>query len=243
MRGQGIGRIKKLHSGSLKNATGCFFERQPMEIDYEELNRYYASLSDEELSSLNREDLIETAQMIYDSEIKRRKLHKKAAGASQVKYSNKRCSAADKSIEDESSDPNWLQDGVCICFFDRTPGSLAEEKAAQARAALQEEGIPSRLKATQESRDNAGASASEILNVMVPIELALHAASILDRDLFNEEYEAEWRTHLNVLSDRNLLALDPEIFCAGLLDRVARIKKAYAEEMAKRNLPSRNAEL
>lgn len=214
-----------------------------MEIDYEELNRHYASLSDEEFFSLDREDLIETVQIIYDREIKRRKLNKKASGAGQVKYGNERFSAADESIENESSDPNWLQDGTCVCSFEMNPGSFAAEKAVQAQAALQEEGIPSRLKATQESREDARASSYEILNVMVPGELALHAASILDRDLFNEEYEAEWRIHLNVLSDKDLVALDPEIFCAGLLDRVARIKKVYVEEMAKRKLKARNAEL
>ncbi len=214
-----------------------------MEIDYEELNRHYASLSDEELFSLNRKDLVETAQIIYDREIKLRKLENKASGAGRVQYGDERFSAADESMDDESSDPNWLQDAVCVCSFAVNSGSYAAEKAAQAQAALQAEGIPSRLKATQESREESAASSYEVLNVMAPGELALHAASILDRDLFNEEYEAEWRTHLNVLSDKDLLALDPEIFCAGLLDRVARIKKAYAEEMAKRKLRFRNAGL
>jgi len=35
------------------------------------------------------------------------------------------------------------------------------------------------------------------------------------------------------------LALDPEIFCAGMLDRVTRMKKVYAMEMAKRKLKAR----
>jgi hypothetical protein len=79
-----------------------------------------------------------------------------------------------------------------------------------------------------------GSSAGEELNVMVPLALALHAAGVLDRDLFNEEYEAEWRAHLKMLSDKNLSMLNPEIFCAGLQDRLNRIKKAYAEEIAAR---------
>jgi hypothetical protein len=49
-------------------------------------------------------------------------------------------------------------------------------------------------------------------------------------------YEAEFRTQLSVLSDQDLLKLDPDILCAGLLDRAARIKKAYKEEMAERTL-------
>jgi len=74
---------------------------------------------------------------------------------------------------------------------------------------------------------------------MAPVALALHAASMLDRDFLNEEFETEWRAQLNMLPDEDLLALDPAIFCAGLLDRVSRMRKAYAEEMSKRELKPR----
>jgi hypothetical protein len=67
----------------------------------------------------------------------------------------------------------------------------------------------------------------------------MNTASFLERDIFSEEYDIEWRAHLAILSDRDLLTLDPEIFCAGLLARLARIKKAYAEEMARRKLKPR----
>jgi len=71
---------------------------------------------------------------------------------------------------------------------------------------------------------------------MVPLALAMHATAVLDRDLFNEEYEAEWRAHLKMRSDKNLSMLNPGIFCAGLQDRPARIMKAYADEIAARNM-------
>jgi hypothetical protein len=64
----------------------------------------------------------------------------------------------------------------------------------------------------------------------------MHATSIADRDLLNDEYEAEWRTHLESLSDKELMTLDPDIFCAGMLDRVARITKSYKNEMERRNI-------
>jgi hypothetical protein len=41
------------------------------------------------------------------------------------------------------------------------------------------------------------------------------------------------------MPDNHLSALDPKIFCAGMLDRLERIKKAYAEEMARRKLKVR----
>jgi hypothetical protein len=70
---------------------------------------------------------------------------------------------------------------------------------------------------------------------MVPGASILHSTSIVDRDVFNDEYESEWRAHLESLSDKELLTLDPELFCAGMLDRVARIKKSYADEMKRRD--------
>jgi hypothetical protein len=44
------------------------------------------------------------------------------------------------------------------------------------------------------------------------------------------------RTHFETLSDEDLSALDPTVFCAGLEDRVARLREAYAEEIARRGL-------
>jgi hypothetical protein len=70
---------------------------------------------------------------------------------------------------------------------------------------------------------------------MVPGGLALHATSVLDREMFNEEKEEAWRNHFEELSDRELQALNPEVFCAGYLDLVARLRRAYEDEVARRN--------
>ena len=40
--------------------------------------------------------------------------------------------------------------------------------------------------------------------LMVPGALNLNATSVLDRDLFNAEQEADWRSHLEALSDEEL---------------------------------------
>jgi len=197
-----------------------------MKIDRRELGRRYASLSDEALLSLDRGELTETAQVIYNLEVERRGLSTKPLNLDAPEVFA-------GSIESPASD--WQQDAVLACSFAASPGDTAVTKAARAQAVLQAAGIPSQIKVTREANDD-GSSAREELNVMVPLALALHAAAVLDRDLFNEEYEAEWRAHLKILSDRNLSMLNPGIFCAGLQDRLARIMKAYAEEIAARNM-------
>jgi hypothetical protein len=167
-------------------------------------------------------ELTETAQDICNFEIERRGLNKKSSDLDELE------------ICVEPTDgpaPEWLQDAVLVCSFVVSHGDVAGEKAAQAQAVLQVAGIPSQIEVATETTEE-GTPVSKALNVMAPLALALHAASILDRDLFNEEYEAEWRAHLKMLSDKNLSMLNPEIFCAGLQDRLARIKKAYAEEIA-----------
>ena len=69
---------------------------------------------------------------------------------------------------------------------------------------------------------------------MVPGALSLKAASVLDKEIFNPEVEAGWKTYFETLKDSELRALNPEILCAGLLDQVTRLKRAYAEEVARR---------
>ena len=70
--------------------------------------------------------------------------------------------------------------------------------------------------------------------MLVPAALNLKAISVLDKEVFNPDMEADWRAHFGALSDEELLALKPEIICAGLLDRVARLTRAYSEEMTRR---------
>lgn len=156
-----------------------------MRIDTDELGRYYASISDEELCALDRSELSEAAQHVYDEEISRRKLEVRSANASEA--------------EENRSPPPSDIDATIVA----TPADP-------------EGGFP------------GGCS------VMVPGALLIHATSVLDRDVFNAKQAAEWRTLFADLTDEELSALDPEIFCAGLLDRAARLKRAYREEVARR---------
>ena len=210
-----------------------------MRIDRRELGRHYASLGDEELLSLNRKDLTEAAQIIYDLEIASRGLNTSLSAGEEVEEIGAVSKGINELMDEEHPEPEWLDDGVSACSFVASSGSASVEKAALAQTALGRAGIPSHLVMTQETMEDEGVPARDVVNVMVPVALALHAAGILDRDLFNAEHETEWRTQLKTLSDKDLLALDPNIFCAGLQDRLARMKKVYREEMTRRELQAR----
>jgi hypothetical protein len=211
-----------------------------MLIDRRELGRHYSSLTDEELLSMRRDELTSTAQVIYDLEIARRGLDEKPADEEEIERSVKSIEGVSELLDSDCPEPEWLDNAVCVCSFDISPGSNSMERASLAKAVLQKEGIQSHLTSVREIPDNGSGSEKTIVNVMVPIGLTLHASSILERDLFNEEHETEWQTQLNAYSDKDLLALDPDIFCAGPLDRAARMKRVYAEEMAKRKLKARS---
>lgn len=210
-----------------------------MRIDRRELGRHYASITDDELLAMNRDDLTDTAQVIYDLELSRRRLNKNASFEDDTGANSASFKQADAFLAGEGPDPDWLQDAACVCSFAASPGNSAEERASRAQSALQTAGIPSCLRVTRESETGEAGPNHTELNLMVPVAHALHAGSILDRDILNEEFEAEWRVHLGALPDKDLLALDPAIFCAGLLDRVSRMRKAYAEEMLERELEAR----
>jgi hypothetical protein len=204
-----------------------------MQIDRRELGEHFASLSNEELLDLKREDLTEAAQGIYDLEIANRGLDMAPIIESGIEETEASFNERNYESDDETADPEWHQEGVIACSFADVPGDNAE-KAAGAQTALQTAGIPSHLKVSQYPNDPY-----KTIEVLVSIRFAMHASSILDRDLFNDEFEAKWREHLDMLSNADLSALDPDIFCAGLLDRVERLKRVYAEVLEKRKSKSR----
>jgi hypothetical protein len=212
-----------------------------MKIDRRELGRHYASLTDEELLSFNRDELTETAQVIYKQEVARRGLNENPSIGAANEENGTDFEGTNELLDSGHEEPDWLDDAVCACEFAATPGDPSVDKAAMAQMVLRKAGIHSHLAMTREplSDDDAHAQETTSVAVMVPLSLALHAISILDRDLFNEQHEAEWRIQLRTLSDKDLLALDPGIFCAGLMDRLARIKKAYVDEMTRRELINR----
>jgi hypothetical protein len=205
-----------------------------MQVDRRELGKHFTSLNDEELLDVKREDLTEAAQVIYDLEIARRRIDEVSAAESGIENVEASFDKLNYGGDDETADPDWHHDGAIVGAFTDTPGSNEAERASMAQTALQTARIPSHLRERREV-DSRGV-ADYTIEVLVPVRYAMHAASILDRDFFNNEFETGWRDQLGMLSNEDLLALDPDIFCAGLLDKLARMKKVYIEEMTKREM-------
>jgi hypothetical protein len=194
-----------------------------MRIDREDLRRHYASLPDGALLALERSELTEAAKAVYDEELVQRNLTSEEDDAGELDPAG-------------APAPDWIEDATCACAFTlRSPKSHVP-MATQATTVLKAAGIPCHVLMNQEEPPNVDPAPQYSLRLMVPGGLALHAHSLLDQHIFNEEQENEWRAALEILPDEELLALNPEVFCAGLLDRIARLKKAYAEEVAQRNL-------
>lgn len=193
-----------------------------MQIDRDALSRHYASLSDDELLALDREELTETAQKLYDHEMEKRQLA--SAGEEEVR------NEPDFLEEDDGAEPGWLQNASCACSFQAGAGNSPYAQEAEAACEiLRGGGVPSRVVPEHPE------TGPDLLNVMVPGALLMKAYSLLDRDLFNEEMEETWRTHFAELSDDELGALTPDILCAGILDRAARLKRIFLEEQERRD--------
>jgi hypothetical protein len=193
-----------------------------LQLDLDRVRQWYASLSDESLQEIDRNDLVEDARLCYDEELAARGLKPRSARGQPISF---------------STDPPWLRDAVCASAFVEFPGQGASADASECQAALKAAGIPCRV--IQHMLDPGPEPEPPPrfeYRVMVPGALNLHATSILDRDFFNIGLVADWRTHFATLSDEDLTALDPAIFCAGLQDRITRLQSAYAEEMARRGL-------
>ena len=203
-----------------------------MQIDLEYLREHYASLSDEALAAIDRSELVEAAQRCYDEEVARREPAPEPDSGSVDEPPDDR--AAANAGDDEPL--AWLADAACACTFVAPAGhvhaSNAAPDAARACDALQAAGIPCHL--AVERLNPADSRPVTEYRVLVPGALTLHAVSVLDKEIFNAAQEADWRAHLVELSDEELRALDPDVFCAGLLDRAERLRRAYEDEIGRR---------
>ncbi len=131
--------------------------------------------------------------------------------------------------------PDWIADAVCACEFDSFPGRQEAAKADYARAVLEAAGIPCHLDTQEAGPDTNYPKPAYEIRVMVPAAMSLHALSVLDTQIFNAEQEEGWRTHFEELSDSDLRALRVEDLVDGYLDRAKRLRRAYENELARRN--------
>ena len=204
-----------------------------MPVDPEYLRQHYASLSDEGLLAIDRADLVEAAQKCYDDELRRRELASPRGGQSLSEQAQERHDAPRRAAEDK---PDWLDEGSEVYSRTDAPGVPPSPDLANARDALEAAGIPCYLDLSElPGEESVTRPATHLWRVMVPGDLNLHATSVLERDIFNADFEAEWRTHLEMFSDEELHAMHPrDVFC-GLFDRIERVTKAYEDELARRS--------
>ena len=206
-----------------------------MQIDLEDLRRHYESLTDDELLEIEPSDLTPQARGCYDWEVKRRQLTE-PAGPSDTETDDAGTEPAE-TVETEH-DADWLETAACACSYFSRPGSTSAEEADIARETLDAAGIPCQVivaEVEQEPPDPNPPKQFEY-RVMVPGALNLQATSVLDRDLFNADLEGNWKTHFEALTDEEFRALTPDVICAGWADKIARVKRLYQEERARRGI-------
>ena len=190
-----------------------------MAVDINYLRRHYASLSDEALLEVDRGELVAAAQECYDSELKSRGLGANGQPAA------------------SGAPPDWFDEAAEVFSRVDHPGAAQAPEVEAARQALEDAGIPCHLEfAAMPEEAGQSRHASQERRLLVPSQLNLHAMNVIDRDIFNDGFEAGWRSHLEMLSDEELESTDPEdVFC-GLFDRIERVTRAYREELERRGL-------
>jgi hypothetical protein len=220
-----------------------------LQLNIEDLRRHYASLSDEALRAINRTELVEIAQQCYDHELAQREPLKKwaenvprpvtrVAPVEEPEHGEEAEDVADDELDAGSGDaPEWIDEAACVCAFSSSAGVGATSDAENAREVLTEAGIPCHVAYRHIDPKLTSPPRSEY-RVMVPGALNLEAASVLDKEIFNAEIEAEWRAHFAVLTDEELIGVNQDILFGGLLDRIERVRRAYDEEVARRTKAS-----
>lgn len=200
-----------------------------MQITLESLRQLYQSLSDEELLAVERHELTDAALKCFDAEVEKRGLA--AAQESET-------APGEEVLEGTTCttrvDPDWMRDAACACSYMSRPGDSVATDAEIAREALQLAGIPCQVSVMEVEGWAGDQPVKHEYRVMVPGALSLEAVSVLDKEVFNPQLEADWSTHFASMTDRELGALNLDAICAGLVDRIARLRRAYNQEISRR---------
>jgi len=200
---------------------------------------------------MNRADLVEVAQQIYDAELEQRgltaRLNAKPVEPKRAATAPRDNVPSEESAEDEypiyeadplfdqSVEPEWI--GEAAEVFSRTESgatAVAAADMADVRDALESAGIPCYLELTELPEEQVVNPARP--QTAPPGQLNLRATSILERDIFNKDFEAEWKAHLETLSDHEVRAMNPEEAFCGLFDKIERVHRVYGEELVRRGL-------
>ncbi len=177
-----------------------------MEVDPEYLRRYYASLSNEGLAEIVRTDLVDAAQRCYDDVVRQRRSE---APMDEVEVATPQHGRREDEFPAPSSEggmPDWVDEGAEIFSVSSINGPSVAAEAEKARRVLEAAGIPCHLDTYEDPPDEGPAFTTRRWRVLVPGKLNMLATNILDGDIFNDEFETLWRTHLEMLSDRELMS-------------------------------------
>jgi len=195
-----------------------------VQINPEELRLQYASLADDALLALDRKDLTDIARQFYDVEVASRRLNQQLLEPITIK----------RSFDGDEIEPDWIKDAACVFEQETYAGFDGGADAGAARDALEKARIPCKL--TVVHVEPPPPRPYNEYRIMVPGRFALEASTVIDRDIYNADMESKWRTHFEELTDAELIAVDTEILFGGLLNRIERVKRAYAGELTRRDL-------
>ena len=190
-----------------------------MAIDLEQLRRQYSELTDEALLEIEREGLVDAAQQCYDNELQKRSLLPQKP--------RRTSSVMEGDVPPNEEEPEWLPDAMSAMSTVGGEGSVFD-----ARSVLHRAGIVSYIL----DREPEKPGEPTISDLLVPPGQHLLALSILDRDFFNPQVEADWKAHFEALNDQELLDIDADLLVAGMRDRIERLVRAYEDELLKRGL-------
>jgi hypothetical protein len=206
-------------------------------VDPGYLRKHYASLSDDALLDIDRDELVDVARECLDAELRERHLEGQVSVAEEAEPRE-----VDEELAEETSgegEPDWFEEGAEVYSSAIRPGVTSVPQAHHARRALEAAGIPCYLDVYEEEPEPVEPVERGPLRrwrLSVPGHLNMMATGVLQRDIFNDEFEAGWRTHLEVLSDEEVRAMDPKVVFCGIYDQIERATKAYREELVRRRL-------
>ena len=141
-----------------------------MQADVKHLKEQYAMLSDDALLAMDREELVEEAQVCYDAELRSRDLEPARTFAD----------------EEGEERPEWLADAAQVFSSVAVPGTASADDAMAARDALKAAGIPCFLELHElpQQTEVPLSVVSHEWRVMVPGKLNLRATSVLEAELY-----------------------------------------------------------
>jgi hypothetical protein len=192
--------------------------------------------------------LTEIAQQCYDEEIKRRGIvipedaftdeETTDIGdddSTEILDEDPSEIAAEEQTFTEFEEPGDDEEFIACSFVAHVGGSAASD-AEEAYQALRAAGVPCRVKVVRVQPAPDEPKPYTEHRVLVPGSQNLHATSIIDKAFFNPRMEEDWKNLLEGLTNEQLLQFSADDLCAGLLDRAARLRRIYSEEISRRKL-------